>query len=194
MTAKVSKVSEVLAALRSDHRNMAMLLRLMEHEIQRVEDDEEPDFELLHDIMHYMTVYADAIHHPREDLVYAEMRSRGSGFADGLDGIEPDHEEIAVLSIRLRNDFDAVISGTAVLREQVIGDADEYTRRLRDHMQWEESDLFKRADRMCAEDSSVSVDVSHLSANDPVFGDEAVSPFVELFERVRFEAQVPAES
>ncbi len=189
MTAKVSKVSEVLAALRSDHRNMAMLLRLMEHEIQRVEDDEEPDFELLHDIMHYMAVYADAIHHPREDLVYAEMRSRGGGFADGLDGIEPDHEEIAVLSIRLRNDFDAVISGTAVQREQVIGDADEYTRRLRDHMQWEESDLFKRADRMCAEDRSASVDVSHLSANDPVFGGEAQSPFAKLFERVRLEAR-----
>ena len=182
------KVSEVLAALRSDHRNMAVLLRLMEHEIQRVEDGEEPDFELLHDIMQYMTVYADAIHHPREDLVYAEMRARGAGFADGLDGVEPDHEEIAALSIKLRNDFDAVISGTAVQREQVIEDAGEYTRRLRDHMQWEEGDLFKRADRMCAEDGSASVDVSHLSASDPVFGSETKSPFTKLFERVRLEA------
>ena len=184
-----AKVSEVLAALRSDHRNMAVLLRLMEHEIQRVEDGEESDFELLHDIMQYMTVYADAIHHPREDLVYAEMRARGGGLADGLDGVGPDHEEIAALSIKLRNDFDAVISGTAVQREQVIRDAGEYTRRLRDHMLWEERDLFKRADRMCAEDSSVSVDVSHLSASDPVFGSEAQSPFAKLFERVRFEAR-----
>ena len=187
------KVSKILAELRSDHRNMAVLLRLMEHEIRQVEDDGAPDFELLHDIMQYMTVYADAIHHPREDLVYAEMRARGSGFADGLDGVEPDHQEIAALSNKLRNDFDAVISGTAVQREQVIRDAGAYIRRLHDHMQWEESDLFKRADRLCAEDGSVSVDVSQLSASDPVFGDEAVSPFVKLFERVKFEANAAAE-
>jgi len=182
------RVTDVLEELRTDHRNMALLLDLMEAEIRRVEDGEEPDYELLHDIMQYMTVYADAIHHPREDLVYAEMVRRGPALAEGLEGIPPDHEQIASLSEQLRNDFDAVISGAAVERRRVIADAGEYSTRLRKHMQWEEGDLFRRADGMCADETDLAVDVSHLSASDPVFGRSASSPFARLLERVRGEA------
>ncbi len=64
------KLTQVLVELREDHRNLRLLLDLLESESSSITVDDEPDFELLHDIMQYMTVYSDAVHHPKEDLVY----------------------------------------------------------------------------------------------------------------------------
>ena len=64
------KLARILEELREDHRNLTRLLDLLENECRDIPDEGEPDMDLLHDIMHYMTVYPDAIHHPREDLVY----------------------------------------------------------------------------------------------------------------------------
>jgi hemerythrin-like domain-containing protein len=69
-----SDAAILLTELRQDHRNMAVLLNLLQEEALRLEQHDRPDYELLLDIMRYMTVYSDAIHHPKEDLVYAGLR------------------------------------------------------------------------------------------------------------------------
>ncbi len=51
--------AKVLEDLRQDHKNMSLLLNLLELESNRLFDGEQTDFELLEDIMHYMTVYPD---------------------------------------------------------------------------------------------------------------------------------------
>ena len=67
------KVSQVLDELRADHRNLTILLDMLDREIARLKSVEDPDYELLHDIMMYMTGYPDAVHHKKEDWVYAKM-------------------------------------------------------------------------------------------------------------------------
>ena len=79
-----NEAAELLAELRQDHRNMAILLGLLRDETDRIDHDELPDFELLHDIMRYMTVYSDAMHHPKEDLIYDGMRQANPELAAGL--------------------------------------------------------------------------------------------------------------
>lgn len=149
---------------------MSRLLDLVEQELQTVEDGGTPDLELLHDIMQYMIVYSDAIHHPREDLVYAEMRANDSELAKGLERVELDHRAIAELGLALRNDIAAMMSGVEIRRDQVLSDTRDYVRNLRTHMDWEESDLFPRADRL-AEDDQRPIDLRKLAIVDPVFGE-----------------------
>ena len=68
--------TDLLKELRLDHRNMAILLNLLQDEADRIESDDDIDYELAHEIMRYMTVYSDAVHHPREDLTGAETCGR----------------------------------------------------------------------------------------------------------------------
>ncbi len=178
-------VKDLLRELHEDHRNMALLLNLLEHDIDRLEAGDDPDFELLHDVMQYMTVYADAVHHPREDLVYARMRERGPDIAEGLEGIEEDHENIAVLGGKLRGDIEAIIAGSALTRDEILNDTRQYITRLRNHMEWEEGDLFERAEAMTRDAGDLSVDVSHLGLSDPVFGADKDSAFANLLDYVR---------
>lgn len=175
----------LLAELRQDHRNMAILLDLLQEEIERVHENESADFELLQDIMRYMTVYSDAMHHPKEDLIYAGLRAEQPALAAGLEIVEDDHRQIAELSEQLRDDIEAVVSGTAVTRERIIADAKEYLRRLRRHMAWEEEELFRRADELA---DSLTIDVSHLTASDPVFGAKREASFANLLQTIQREA------
>ncbi|MDJ0759046.1 MAG: hemerythrin domain-containing protein [Woeseiaceae bacterium] len=181
------EAARVLAELRQDHRNMAVLLNLLQREVDHVaHEDETADFELMQDIMRYMTVYPDTTHHPKEDLIYAGMRAKRPDLAQGLEAVEGDHEDIAESSKRLLADIQAVVAGAYVTRDRVISDAREYVDRLRNHMDWEEGDLFARAEAMMDE---LEIDTSHLDADDPLFGSEGDSSFANLSQSIGLAAQ-----
>lgn len=178
--------AELLAGLRQDHRNMAKLLRLLRDETELIGDDKQSDFALLRDVMRYMIVYSDAMHHPKEDLIYAGLRALQPSLAEGLEQVEAEHEEIAKLGERLQDDIEAVIAGTEIEAARVVGDAQAYMHRLNQHMAWEEEDLFRRAD---TEIDRIAIDTSHLSAIDPVFGEKHEVSFTDLRHTVEHDAQ-----
>jgi hemerythrin-like domain-containing protein len=178
-------VAKILDELREDHRNIALMLNLLEYEVKRIHDGEEPDFELLHDILSYLTVYSDAVHHPKEDLIYGKLWSRGADMSFGLERVEEDHRHLASLGQVLRRDFEAIVAGAAVTRDRVIADTFAYADRLRNHMRWEEDDLFIRADKLAAESATVSIDASHLTTDDPVFGQAPEALFDNLLRSIK---------
>ncbi len=69
-------MSDAIAALNRDHANMAKLLEVLESEILAIEVGKTPDYPLLQDIMHYMTQYPDRFHHPKENLIFAQVLKR----------------------------------------------------------------------------------------------------------------------
>ena len=180
-----SEARELLNELREDHRNMAIVLNLLEAAAKQAYKGEDPDFELVGEIMRYMTVYPDAVHHPKEDVLYAAMRKEKPELAEGLHRVGPEHEELAQLGEILRNDIEAIASGAAVTRERIMDDTHDYVERLREHMNWEEGDLFKRADSLVEAEEAMFVDISHLNYLDPVFGPEREHTFANLLENIK---------
>ncbi len=179
------QLADILNDLREDHRNMSIMLDLLERETNRIQRGEKPDYELIHDIMRYMTVYSDAVHHPKEDVLYSAIRKEKPELAGGLERVGPEHEELAKLGEALRNDIEAIASGAAVTRERIVTDTMDYVERLRQHMQWEEGDLFKRADSLVDAETAMVVDISHLDYLDPVFGPERKHTFANLLENIK---------
>ena len=186
-------MADLLEDLREDHRNMTTMLDLLGRQVDHIRDGDRPDYELIHDIMRYMTVYSDALHHPKEDLLYASMKAEKPDLDADLARVGPEHREIAELGETLRNDVEAVASGAAVTRERIIADTTEYVRQLRQHMAWEEEDLFRRARDLVQSEKSMSVDVSHLDTLDPVFGPEREHSFANLLRSIKDFSEVPGE-
>ena len=172
-------ISSILAELRADHVNIARLLDLVEAQLLKVDGGETPDLELLHDIMQYMIIYSDAIHHPREDLVYRALREAGKDPAGDLERVEADHMAMAERGLTLRNDIEAMIAGAEITRERVMRDSIDYVHGLRRHMEWEEQDLFRRADELVA-DEDRALELGTLDSVDPVFGDVTHAVFDNL--------------
>jgi hemerythrin-like domain-containing protein len=177
-------VATILGELRQDHRNMALLLNVLEREANRIYEGHEPDFELMHDVMHYMTVYPDAVHHPKEDKIYAELRSARPDLSSGFARITVDHRSIAEQGAKLRDEFAEIESGGVLPRNEVVSDALRYGNTLRSHMQWEELDLFHRVEEMIAEGHNF-IDPANLPhSSDPVFGADVEKTFARLFKSV----------
>jgi hemerythrin-like domain-containing protein len=175
-----SDTRQLLSELREDHRNMALVLNVLESTIETATSGEDPDFELIDEVMRYMTVYPDAVHHPKEDVVYAELKKQRPDLTEGLDDVPEDHKQIAALGSKLRDDVEAIVAGAAVRREKFIADALKYVGRLRSHMIWEEEDLFNRVDTMIGENSH-AVDVGEfMRIKDPVFELEVEAAFRRL--------------
>lgn len=169
-----------MSELREDHRNMSVVLEALERTVNEARADKDPDFELVEEIMRYMTVYPDAVHHPKEDILYAKLEKLRPELAEGLDDVDKDHREIAALGTALRDDVEAIVAGAAVRREHFVADCENYVRRLRDHMQWEETDLFERIDEMLEKDSPGSDLDAYIHIKDPVFELEVESAFRRL--------------
>lgn len=164
---------------------MGMMLDLLEQESNRLFDGDDTDFELLHDVMHYMTVYPDAVHHPKEDRIYAELKAVRPDLSVGFDRITVDHRNIAELGIRLRHELASVNAGGIVRRKAVVADTLRYVNTLRGHMQWEELDLFRRIEEMVAEGHELIEASTFLQTSDPVFGPEVEANFSRLFDSLQ---------
>ena len=178
-------VLQILSELRQDHKNMALLLNVLESESNRIYTGEEPDYELVFDVMQYMTVYPDAVHHPKEDRLYAELRAVRPDLSAGFDRITVDHRGIAERGLKLREDVQSIGSGSFVRRKTIVADALRYVNTLRSHMQWEELDLFRRCEEMAAQGHSLVVDAGFVDRSDPLFGANVDSQFKQLLDGIQ---------
>ena len=178
-------LADLLTDLREDHRNMSIMLDLLSRQVEHIRDGERPDYELIHDIMRYMTTYSDAVHHPKEDILYSAMRDRQPELAQGLERVGPEHREIAECGEALRNDVEAVASGAAITREQLIKDATSYVHTLRKHMAWEEEDLFRRAKDLISDEQDMFIDISNFDHFDPVFGPQREHSYENLLRNIK---------
>ena len=203
------KLIQVLAELREDHRNLRLLLNLLESESASITVDDEPDFELMHDIMQYMTVYSDAVHHPKEDLVYGLIREHDTEMATSLEQVEPEHLDISQtrhdVAQRYRGDYFGHGSHARQAGIRLAG--------LRCAAQdctygWEEDELFPVADSLAAtkwrrryrrwavpgrrpviwrDDCHVFPQLAHLPAEVPITRclTRCLAPLFELIERLQ---------
>ena len=130
--------------------------------------------------MGYMTVYPDAVHHPKEDRLYAELKSVRPDLSRGFDRIADDHRRIAEEGLELRGDLESITSGSFVRRKKVVADALRYVNNLRSHMQWEELDLFSRCETMAREGHTIYVEDIYIDRVDPVFGRQTEARFNKL--------------
>ena len=172
--------------LRTDHRNMVMLLNLLDAETVRLADSDEPDYELIYDVMTYLAEYPDAVHHPKEDLIYRHIKSKRPDIDDSLRHIEVDHEALSQASNEIRRDIDAINAEGLVDRQTLAVALRQYSKDLRKHMYWEERDLFELADSMDDDEEWATVLMKYDLAHDPLFGSQVERRFQKLFNNIQW--------
>ena len=177
--------SQLLAELRRDHSNVSLLLDMLEQQIQRLVALEKPDYDVMDDIMHYMTSFADAVHHPKEDGLYKRLKKLRPEMGGRLLMLEQEHAEIARLGVDLRSDIEAIESEAMVRRETVLGDARAYIGMLRNQMLWEEEELFVLLEELSAALDEDDGNEPLPRGRDPVFGGEVEREFERLFASIR---------
>ena len=180
-------MSKVMGDLHQDHRNVRELLGLLARELDAVSDASGGDFELMRDIMIYMTRYPDHVHHPKEDLMFERMRERGIApdTEATIGKLLREHAALAEKGNVFRDMLIGVVDGALVEREALVATGRDYAEFLGYHVRLEDETVFLEAERLL-EDADWSVVEREFEAQaDPIFGPVVALEFRTLYEHIR---------
>ena len=175
---------QVIDQLGRDHRNMRLLLDIVEAEMVGYRAGQSPDFELLQMIARYMLDYPDLIHHPKEDLVFARLVERDPEARAMLGDLIGDHRRLAQLSQRFAAALANASRDVELPRAWLAALLDEFLQAYREHMEAEERHFLPRAMARLTDTDWNEIDERIAAPADPVFGKRQVGSYLRLHERI----------
>ena len=181
---------DALALWKRDHANFAVLLDLLERQIDLFHQGESADYELMSDIMFYMTHYSDVVHHPREDLAFARIRERDPAMEAVVNELIGQHAALKQAGEALSGTLGDIVNGSIISRDRLETPARAYLELLRSHIRREESTVLPRvASLLRPRDwSAIDAEIGHVE--DPLFGSSGEQRYAALREQISREARI----
>jgi len=173
----------------ADHVNFSRLLNLLEKQLQQVHDARRPDYGLMLDIMYYVTHYSDALHHPKEDLVFARIKMRDASVGHTVDALTDQHARLRDEGETLVRALDDIVNGSILSRESVESTARAYISEFRAHMRVEETEMLPLAARLLTDDDWAGIDAAIASFDDPLFGPHVDERYRSLRDQINRQVQ-----
>lgn len=159
-----------IAKLREEHANFRKLLDELESQLNLFHRGETPDYQLMTDILDYMTHYPDHFHHPKEDVIFSRLAGYDTSAVRSAEELARQHRVIADSGASLRENLERALRGSLLPRDVIETPGLMYVTYYRAHMQKEENDLFGVAENILSADEWKKINVETQSQPDPIFG------------------------
>jgi hemerythrin-like domain-containing protein len=179
-----------ISAWNRDHTNFAVLLDLLERQLDLFHQGESADYELMSDIMFYMTHYTDLVHHPREDLAFARICEREPGMRAVVDELTMQHVQLRETGQALIGALDDIVNGSITSRERVEAPARKYVELFRNHMEREETVLQPVVTHLLQARDWEAIDATLSHIEDPLFGSKGEERYAALRQQIAREARI----
>ena len=154
--------------IRAEHQSMTRLLDLLYQQIDLFEEGNQPDYELLQEIVDYFLTYPDLYHHPKEDMIFRRIKKRLPDQVEDMFDLEAEHEQISErLRVFARALANVMLEGE-VPRDQFVPLAREFLDGERKHMAYEESHFLQLALDTLNDEDWKQVDAKVARISDPL--------------------------
>ncbi len=183
MAVPAVKLPDAIVTLSDEHRYLSLLLETLEEQLTATSLTAAGDFFLIQDIVHYMHEYTDAIHHPTEDLMFDKLLQRNPDRAKDVAHLRKDHNAMHKETARIQKLLHtAAKRKTPKAAEAVRTAADKYIAKLRQHILFEETELFPTAIQCLANRDWHAIEMSLEAKQDPLFGPTVQRDYRVLYE------------
>lgn len=173
-------MAKIIDALRDEHRNIEKLLAVLEHELELFDHNQRPDYDILQSIIQYFEDYPQSCHHPKEEMIFDQLRRRDPRAAMAYGDVDAEHETEAQRLRTFADAVNAVLADQEVLRENFHRAVHEFIKHQREHLKKEEALLFPAAARVLTSDDWEEIDARLSDRADPLFGGVAEERFHNL--------------
>jgi hemerythrin-like domain-containing protein len=95
-------MTDLAALWHAEHVNFARLLDLLEKQVAAFHVGEQPNYDLMLDVVYYLRHYPDQVHHPQEDVAFARVLERDPTMKSQIDRLMQEHHVIAAVGETLR--------------------------------------------------------------------------------------------
>ena len=182
-------MSDSIALWHAEHATFTTLLDLLEVHLDLFQHGASPDYELMLNIMFYMTHYPDALHHPKEDLAFAVIKKRERSAGPIIDALSEQHARLKESGDRLVRALDGIVNGSITSREHIEESGRAYIADFRRHIEREETAILPLAAKLLDDRDWKAIDaaVSHL--DDPLFGENGERRYGALRRQIALDAR-----
>lgn len=174
----------IIERLSREHRNVEVLLSILERELEVFDRGARPDYEVIRAIISYFEVYTEVYHHPQEDLVFAKLEIRDPAAARRVDSLAREHKKGSERLRRVAQAIDYVLADREILRESVDNIIREFIEHERRHIMMEDRDFFPAAIKALEPQDWMEIASALTSCDDPLFNDAAEETFDEVRTRI----------
>jgi branched-chain amino acid transport system ATP-binding protein len=137
------------------------------------------------DLLDYLDLYADRVHHPKEDeYLFRVLRNRDAAAAAQIDRLEAEHRDGPHHLAQLRKLASDYAEGNTDGEQTFFNALAHYTEHLRSHIRFEETTVMPAARRALSPEDWKSINASFLDNDDPLFGAKARAEFAALKARI----------
>ena len=184
-------MNDTLSLLREEHVNFGKLLDLLDGELALFHKGESPNYELMLDIMFYMTHYPDMLHHPKEELAFAKLMRRDASLRPALEELSRQHELLKESGAKLVVELEDIVNGSIMSRQEVEAPGKAYVENFRSHIDREEDELFPKAARLLRDQDWSAIDEKIERREDPIFGKIAEKRYAAIRDQIGRDASLP---
>jgi len=178
-------MSHLLDRLVEDHRRLARLLDLLEGLLDQFRDGEEPDYELMCELLEYMIDYADQVHHPSEDMIFERLMASPEQKHDILRRLMQQHVALGKVNRRFRELLEGIVHEEVIRRDEVEELGRDMVAMLREHMRLEDEEVFPLARGALSEADWAELSGTAPDVEDPVFGHADPERFRAIYARLK---------
>lgn len=184
----------IIERLSQEHRNIKMLLAVLERELEIFDSGGRPDYEVIRAIISYFELYPEVYHHPQEDLVFAKLKIRDPAAAAKVGNLALEHQKGAERLRRVAQAVDGVLADREVLRQDVDNIVRDFIAHERRHIMMEDRDFFPAALEALKPQDWTEIASALTSHEDPLFSEAAEETFDALRARIlQLEQEAEAE-
>ena len=175
-----------LRVISLEHRSIASVLSGLSHFAERgLEGAKVPDARVFRAMLHYLDLFAERMHHPKEDAyLFASLRSRTHLADDVLDRLQQDHFFGAGALRAVEHAFLRYEEGGAAFFADFAREVRRYVAFHREHMRVEETYVFPLAELELTEEDWRAIEIAFSANQDPLASPEQEHDLQSLFTRI----------
>jgi hemerythrin-like domain-containing protein len=174
----------IIERLSREHRNIEMLLAILERELEIFDRGGRPDYEVIRAIISYFELYPEVYHHPQEDLVFAKLKIRDATAAAKVGNLALEHQKGAERLRRVAQAVDSVLADREILRQNVDNIVRDFIEHERRHIMMEDRDFFPAALKALEPQDWTEIASAMTTHEDPLFSEAAEEIFDALRARI----------
>ncbi len=191
---KLLTAPQIMLHLHNEHKYMTKLINVLVDQVATIDAGGSPDLNIMYDVAHYMSEYAEVSHHAHEDIIYRKLAERDGSHKAEVVNLLIEHEttgkknESLLTSIKNalnRPDDEAI--------HTVRFRCEDYIATMNSHMDLEESQVFPRILETLTEADWVDIINDIQPGPDPLFGKNVATHYQALFAALSTEMERAAE-
>lgn len=177
-------MNELLSLWHAEHMKFGRLLHVLESQIDLFHEGQTPDYAVIGDIVFYLQNYADAFHHPREDVAFERLQQKQPSSLDLVRRLQREHRVIHAAGQELLQRLGELQSDAILPRSAIESSAATYLTYYRQHLKVEESEVMPMIDRLFSAQDWTDVANVLAYGPDPLFGDKVDERFNGLRQKI----------